>query len=64
MHKSISQFTLTHTSATANEIIEQEHYITLSDDDWKRFFEVIENSPEPHQKLHKTAKRFQSEVSQ
>ena len=49
--KSLSEFVLGHALQAADEVIQDHETIVLSQDDWERFLDALENPPEPTEKL-------------
>ena len=56
--KSISQFVLTTALENAERVIHEHEVVTLSDRDWRIFYNALTRAPAPNAKLKQAFKRY------
>lgn len=57
-HKTVSQFVLTTALEAADEVIRENEIVTLSDPDWKLFFDALADPPAPNPALEQAFERY------
>ena len=59
-HKTLSQFVLGTALEEAQRVIEENEFVTLSNADWKVFYDALTNPPAPNVALRKAYDRYRS----
>lgn len=59
-NQTITQFMVNSASERAAEVIEQHRRLILNEGSWDRIMEVLDNPPEPNDRLKRAAKRLQN----
>lgn len=57
-HKTVSQFVLTTALEEAEKVIRENEIVTLSNSDWKVFYDALTNPPEPNAALRKAFAKY------
>jgi uncharacterized protein (DUF1778 family) len=57
-HKTVSQFVLTTALEAADEVIRENEIVTLSNPDWKLFFDALADPPAPNPALVQAFERY------
>ena len=64
VHKSLSEFVLSHALDSANTVIEEHEKINLTQKDWHIFLDALDNPPAPNNKLKEAFKLHKEHVVQ
>ncbi len=62
--KSITDFVLANAVAAAERVIEAHEKITLSDADWRVFYDALVNPPAPNKRLKEAVRRYRARIGQ